>query len=567
MLSGEMLISVSNHDTTSKTLVIKEETAMEIGETVEVKLHEDTSAEEKDVQTTSIPSDLVSASIDANPSLVQCNHCSRLVSSTNSIKCRTCPSLIHARCGVSDDNNNLYCQDCTLLGLSDGVESSAAVSPGQWVYVYSNANTAWRKAVVLSVDPSRLHIVLVKFIPALDDADSYLWIDITKRNIYDISAAPTEEDDEDEVDDDEEEPGPKRKRRRRLSSEVLAKRESDKILKNRDRNEDDDDDLESEEEVPVRKRRGRKPRATTAENDSSATSTNQAPANSAVSDGMTDTYVSANSLKAALCAAGTVCKGIDIVMSGENTNAFACTRPPGHHCGRNGCTKGSISTGFCLLNNAAIALTYARVFWGVTKIAIVDIDVHFGNGTAEIVQNDPDTFFASVQMIYGPKNDGNYSPLAAKNCGCGFYPSFQGVTEVKENYVSVGIFPANMVYALECAPTKAPLTTANTGEKKTFQGKESDDIMSEEEKNDANTDDKSEIMSIDDENLPTDNSKAIVEETQPEENNTSPSEILPFCSGSEGYITAIRDIVIPRLKQFQPELLIISGRSLVYWFF
>ena len=60
-----------------------------------------------------------------------------------------------------------------------------------------------------------------------------------------------------------------------------------------------------------------------------------------------------------------------------------------------------MSTGFCLLNNAAIAMVYARVRWGLERIAIVDIDVHFGNGTAELLKDDPRAFFASVHMIYG----------------------------------------------------------------------------------------------------------------------------------------------------------------------
>jgi acetoin utilization deacetylase AcuC-like enzyme len=52
-----------------------------------------------------------------------------------------------------------------------------------------------------------------------------------------------------------------------------------------------------------------------------------------------------------------------------------------------------------LLNNAAIATFYARVRWGLERIAVVDIDVHFGNGTAEILRNDPKAFFASVHMV------------------------------------------------------------------------------------------------------------------------------------------------------------------------
>ena len=74
--------------------------------------------------------------------------------------------------------------------------------------------------------------------------------------------------------------------------------------------------------------------------------------------------------------------------------------------GRYGCTGGCLSTGFCLLNNAAIALVYARSRWGLDRIAVVDIDVHFGNGTAELLKNDPGAFFASVHMIYGDENKG-----------------------------------------------------------------------------------------------------------------------------------------------------------------
>jgi hypothetical protein len=113
-------------------------------------------------------------------------------------------------------------------------------------------------------------------------------------------------------------------------------------------------------------------------------------------DGMTDTYIAVNSVPAAFCAAGSACRAVDIVVACENTNAFVCTRPPGHHAGRYGCTLGCISTGFCLLNNAAIAMVYSRVRWGFDRVAVVDFDVHMGNGTAELLQNDPRAFFATV---------------------------------------------------------------------------------------------------------------------------------------------------------------------------
>jgi acetoin utilization deacetylase AcuC-like enzyme len=114
------------------------------------------------------------------------------------------------------------------------------------------------------------------------------------------------------------------------------------------------------------------------------------------SGGLSDTYIGSQSVQAALCAAGSACKAVDIVLTSAETNVFVCTRPPGHHAGRHGCTLGSLSTGFCLLNNAAIALVYARVRWGLERVAVVDIDVHMGNGTSELLLNDPRAFFASV---------------------------------------------------------------------------------------------------------------------------------------------------------------------------
>ena len=84
---------------------------------------------------------------------------------------------------------------------------------------------------------------------------------------------------------------------------------------------------------------------------------------------------------------------------------------------------------------------------------MVDIDVHFGNGTAELLRGDPRSFFASVHMIYGDDNDGNESKEHSSSSGkngmkkdekesnVGFYPSLLGTTEVTDNYVSVGVFP------------------------------------------------------------------------------------------------------------------------------
>lgn len=107
-----------------------------------------------------------------------------------------------------------------------------------------------------------------------------------------------------------------------------------------------------------------------------------------------DTAVSHHSWQAALVAAGTVCEAVDRVCTGKNRTAFCPIRPPGHHAGPSGvvtCENDPCgSMGFCLLNNVAIAAAYARSMYrhqGIRRVAILDFDVHHGNGTEEIVLN------------------------------------------------------------------------------------------------------------------------------------------------------------------------------------
>ena len=106
-----------------------------------------------------------------------------------------------------------------------------------------------------------------------------------------------------------------------------------------------------------------------------------------------DTTVSTESFEAALHAAGAVCHAIDLVMDTENnvSNAFCAIRPPGHHSGPKGVVVsefGSDSHGFCLLNNIAIGASYALHVHRRTikRVAIIDFDVHHGNGTEECVR-------------------------------------------------------------------------------------------------------------------------------------------------------------------------------------
>ncbi len=95
-----------------------------------------------------------------------------------------------------------------------------------------------------------------------------------------------------------------------------------------------------------------------------------------------DTALMPDTLRAARLAAGANVQAVDMVMSGQLTNAFVCARPPGHHAER--CK----SMGFCFYNNIALAAMRALNFHQLERVAIVDFDVHQGNGTVDIVQND-----------------------------------------------------------------------------------------------------------------------------------------------------------------------------------
>ena len=105
-----------------------------------------------------------------------------------------------------------------------------------------------------------------------------------------------------------------------------------------------------------------------------------------------DTAMSAGSAEAALRAAGAVCDAIDAVMGGDIDNAFCAVRPPGHHA------EPGRPMGFCLFNNVAIGALYARETYGLSRLAVVDFDVHHGNGTQAVFESDGDLFYASTHQ-------------------------------------------------------------------------------------------------------------------------------------------------------------------------
>jgi acetoin utilization deacetylase AcuC-like enzyme len=103
-----------------------------------------------------------------------------------------------------------------------------------------------------------------------------------------------------------------------------------------------------------------------------------------------DTAMNPHSLQAARRAAGAVVRAVDLVMSGEVSRAFCGVRPPGHHAERNR------AMGFCFYNNIAVGALHALNAHGLSRVAIVDFDVHHGNGTEHIVAGDQRLLFCST---------------------------------------------------------------------------------------------------------------------------------------------------------------------------
>ena len=106
-----------------------------------------------------------------------------------------------------------------------------------------------------------------------------------------------------------------------------------------------------------------------------------------------DTVASPGSWQAALRAVGAGLHAVDAVIAGRADNAFCAVRPPGHHA------ESDRVMGFCLFSNAAIAGMYARARHGAERIAVVDFDVHHGNGTQDIFWSDKDLFYGSTHQM------------------------------------------------------------------------------------------------------------------------------------------------------------------------
>ena len=124
-----------------------------------------------------------------------------------------------------------------------------------------------------------------------------------------------------------------------------------------------------------------------------------------------DTVASPNTYRAALLAAGAVQTAVRMVAEGDVPNAFCAVRPPGHHA------EQSRPMGFCFFNNVAVGARYAQENCGLKRIAIVDWDVHHGNGTQHLFEEDPSVLFFSIHQYphypgTGGSNETGFGPGA-----------------------------------------------------------------------------------------------------------------------------------------------------------
>jgi len=265
-----------------------------------------------------------------------------------------------------------------------------------------------------------------------------------------------------------------------------------------------------------------------------------------------DTSFSSGSLRAARRAAGAVQHAVDRVLIGRNRNAFCVVRPPGHHAGVNGLLAGGESCGFCIFNNVAAGAMHALSDENhrpkCERCAIVDIDAHHGNGTEEIVRkcHDPGRlFFFSVHLYDNDKRKG-------KSNAYKFYPGTGDEDDVAHNIINVPIMP--LWREKDVQQSGKPLVekrhnTRNSKQKAAAAAAAS--LPSDKPvviKCDQGVD--PDISKVDGDSVAS-NGTANLRPTSP----TLPSSTS---TGREAYRCAIQQRLLPALRAFNPDLILVS---------
>ncbi len=147
-----------------------------------------------------------------------------------------------------------------------------------------------------------------------------------------------------------------------------------------------------------------------------------------------DTVMSPDSLEAALRAAGAVCAAVDAAIDGTAARAFCAVRPPGHHATRD------TAMGFCLFNHVAVGAAHALAR-GIERVAIVDFDVHHGNGTQDIFWSEPRVLYASTHQSPLYPGTGARAETGAGNIVNAPLPPRSGSTEFRAAFAQI-VLPA-----------------------------------------------------------------------------------------------------------------------------
>ena len=155
-----------------------------------------------------------------------------------------------------------------------------------------------------------------------------------------------------------------------------------------------------------------------------------------------DTVMSPASADAALRAAGAVCAAVDAVLAGDDRRAFCAVRPPGHHATHD------TAMGFCLFNSVAIGAAHALAAHGIERVAIVDFDVHHGNGTQDIFWSDPRVLYASSHQWPLYPGTGARTETGTGNIVNAPLRTGSGSAEFRDAYESV-VLPALDAFAPE----------------------------------------------------------------------------------------------------------------------
>ena len=245
------------------------------------------------------------------------------------------------------------------------------------------------------------------------------------------------------------------------------------------------------------------------------------------------------------------------VLVGRNRNAFCVVRPPGHHAGVKGLLAGGESCGFCIFNNVAAGALHAisdeRLM--CQRCAIVDIDVHHGNGTEEIVKNSPDPgklFFFSIHLFDHDRRKNAYS----------FYPGTGDEDDVANNIINVPITPLWREYhgATSPVPNALPTNTHNTRNKAKKAAAASVGSSAASTPREGMAEDVSELPGT----AAADRASDTESETASTKSSVNARRTIPASPknlnmGRQAYRRAVQNRLLPALRAFNPDLILISA--------